>query len=91
VRTARRKRERRREDGWKAGAEAHPTCGDPEKSAVRNDLVRAALDVVDGLSALDKDAVARALDDGEAGDPAARKRRQRAFDRLRAAWRERYG
>ena len=101
VRTAKRKRERRRETHVDAssarrderaelfaGSASSPS---PEDAAVRARMVAAALDVVAELTPADRDAVMRALDDDTAGNPAQRKRRQRAFERLRAFWSARYG
>ncbi len=89
ARTARKRRARRRDAGVPDDVRAPSRS--PEDHAVRADAVAAALDVVDGLSPLDRSEVLRALDDHDSGDAAARKRRQRAFERLRAAWRARHG
>ena len=92
VRTVRRRRERRREDGVDDASPAIVCNGaTPEQRTIDRRLIEQALDVVDALSPSDRDAVLRALDDDVAGDAASRKRRQRAFERLRAFWSARYG
>ena len=91
VRTLKRRAQRRREDPVDAGVPPKAPCASPEDQTVNARLVAQALDVVDALSAADREAVMRALDDEASGDPSARKRRQRAFDRLRSFWRARYG
>lgn len=98
VRTAKQKRARRRESGIDAtsqnngaGSAGQPS---PEDHAVRASLARAALALLADLAPADRDLVLGALDDDNpagAGDAAERKRRQRAFERLRAFWRARYG
>jgi RNA polymerase sigma factor (sigma-70 family) len=93
ARTVRRRRERRREDGVDHALAPSLACPSPspEDRVVDARLVAQALDVVDALSPTDREAVLRALDDDKSGDAAMRKRRQRAFDKLRAFWSTKYG
>lgn len=82
---------RRSRSGETALDDAHRSDGDAaDDIAVSRDLVRRALDVVDGLAARDRVAIVAALDGRPAGDDADRKRRQRALDRLRGIWRAIY-
>lgn len=65
----------------------------PEEAAIRKDLRESALELFGALRPRDLEALELAFTGARpvAPDPAARKRRQRAFERLRAAWRKTYG
>lgn len=69
---------------------------EPEAAVARHEAIDAALEVLGGLSPTDRAALWAAIDgDGDSAGGAAsaaeRKRRQRAWDRLRLAWRRSYG
>jgi RNA polymerase sigma-70 factor (ECF subfamily) len=66
---------------------------EPEAAVAQAEAVNAALEVLGSLSPADRAALLSAINgDGEtAASPAERKRRQRAWDRLRLAWRRSYG
>jgi RNA polymerase sigma-70 factor, ECF subfamily len=94
ARTARRSRERRREDA----APTHATGGaiDGASVAEERDLILAAVRALDALPARDIEIiVASLIDDDElrtALAPATfRKRLERALTRLRSSWRSRHG
>lgn len=84
ARTARRKRDRRRED---AGIPELPTTDDP----IDRDLIRAALATLDALSDRDRETILAALADDRPANPTFRKRLERALARLRITWRSRHG
>jgi RNA polymerase sigma-70 factor, ECF subfamily len=91
VLTIRKQRARRRE-----GGEVPPTVMDAgpsqEESAMGAELRAALQDILGGLSPQDQQALAYLSGDGEpATDETGRKRRFRALERLRAAWRRAHG
>lgn len=98
-RTWRRKRGRRREHlGSSLTAEREPTdpAVDPERATIDRDLGRALEAAIEGLGPVDRDVLLADL--GERGGPTTaarpatiRKRRQRAVQRLRAAWKGIHG
>ena len=63
---------------------------DPEREAIRADLERALAELRPGLTEADRAALVEP-GDSEISPAAARKRRQRALERLRALWRRRHG
>jgi RNA polymerase sigma-70 factor (ECF subfamily) len=92
-RTVRRRVGRRREDHVVADVElaAHDT---PEDNVMIAELIGAAEAALGTLGAADVATIRAALGDAPRPDVAGatfRKRAQRAFDRLRAAWRARHG
>jgi RNA polymerase sigma-70 factor (ECF subfamily) len=95
--TARKQSQRRREDGAQARiAQAADGRASPEHEALRRDLLAAAVEALGLLRPADLQMIEAALEgDGAAAlglAPATfRKRVQRAFDRLRAAWRTKHG
>jgi RNA polymerase sigma factor (sigma-70 family) len=94
VMTHRRQRQRRREEGDHAALERHADATTSQEEAVMRRELEAALTVVVGALSED-DRIALGLVEGLGQSPASgaaiRKRRQRAFDRLRTAWRRIYG
>jgi RNA polymerase sigma-70 factor, ECF subfamily len=91
VMTIRKQRARRREQG-----EVPPTVQDhgptQEESAMRADLRAAVQEILGGLSARDQEALGYLLNDVDpVTDETGRKRRFRALERLRAAWRRAHG
>lgn len=94
-RTIARARQRRREVSAEPGHElsAHTAVGaDPEHELLQGELERAALAAMTELSERDRSAVVAAFwEEAKAGDPSARKRRQRAIERLRLAFRRIHG
>jgi RNA polymerase sigma-70 factor (ECF subfamily) len=94
VMTHRRRRQRRREETDHAGLDGHADAAPSQEEAVMRRELEAALTVLVGaLSAEDRIALGLEDEPGSrtANGPATRKRRQRAFDRLRTAWRRIYG
>jgi RNA polymerase sigma-70 factor, ECF subfamily len=93
IMTQRRRRNRRKELSVARELDAHVDLSDSqEEVAIRSELVEAMAQAVGELS--DEDKRTLGLDVATAADlPAAtlRKRRQRALDRLRLAWRRLYG
>jgi RNA polymerase sigma-70 factor (ECF subfamily) len=92
-RTVLRARQRRAEVG-DAELErlAGPGSGEPDRESVQRELEAAALAALGQLSEPDRVALVAAYwDEAPAGDPASRKRRQRAIERLRLAFRRLYG
>jgi RNA polymerase sigma-70 factor (ECF subfamily) len=90
-RTARRRTQRRREDGLPADGRLSPSL---EAELVQADLVRAAREVLEGLPPLDVQTILAALEGTAPGGVAPatfRKRLERARERLRRAFRERHG
>jgi RNA polymerase sigma-70 factor (ECF subfamily) len=94
IMTHRRRRQRRREVVDPSGLQRHvDTTASQEEAVMRQDLTAALMAAVGTLSDEDRAAL------GLLGEPAAipatgaalRKRRQRALDRLRAAWRRIHG
>jgi RNA polymerase sigma-70 factor, ECF subfamily len=95
-RTLLRKRLRRRESAGleSAGLEsAGPSGGDPEREFVQRDLARAALEALGELSESDREALLASFWEEAASVSGAtlRKRRERALERLRSAFRRLYG
>jgi DNA-directed RNA polymerase specialized sigma24 family protein len=90
IRTLRRQEQRRRESPHDAAAgRAADLSQSPEALAVLEDLTRALTAALGQLSTADRE-VLLADDTGEISAPspsALRKRRQRALERLRTAWR----
>jgi RNA polymerase sigma factor (sigma-70 family) len=89
--TIRKQRARRRDAG-----EVPPTIQDErpnqEESAMRAELRAAVQEILGGLSPRDQEALAYLFTGAEpARDETARKRRFRALERLRAAWRRAHG
>jgi RNA polymerase sigma factor (sigma-70 family) len=94
VMTHRRRRQRRREASDQSGLESHADATTSQEEAVIRRELEAALTVVVGaLSEDDRIALGLIEQPGSiaASGAAIRKRRQRAFDRLRTAWRRIYG
>lgn len=90
-RTLSRWRQRRREVD-EDHADEHVEPAHAEEHFIRDELHRAALAALGELSEEDRAALIRAYwDEARAGEPAARKRRQRAIERLRIAFRRLYG
>lgn len=90
-RTERKRRARSRAEGWSGTAERAPGPSTPEGEVEEAELSAALAEVVAGLSDVDRAEVARVLAEEAAGDAAARKRRQRAVERLRQLWRTFHG
>lgn len=91
-RTLRKRRARRREHALTGVAPPDPGAG-PEASAIARDLEQAMLEVLGALRPADLETL-RAVLDGERPplpQPTFRKRVERAFARLRAAWSSRHG
>lgn len=92
IMTARKQRARRRESGAAALDQLRQAGADVEEAAIMDQLRQAILDLVGELPERDRAALAYAF----TGDPAptdetSRKRRFRALERLRAAWRRAHG
>jgi RNA polymerase sigma-70 factor (ECF subfamily) len=64
---------------------------DPQAAVEAEELRRALEEATAGLPEGDRREVARVLAEQAAGDPAARKRRQRALERLQGVWRRLHG
>ena len=92
VMTARKQRGRRRESGSAALDRLQQEGADVEEVAITDQLRQAVLDLVGELPERDRAALAYAFT-GDPGptDETSRKRRFRALDRLRAAWRRAHG
>lgn len=92
-RTVLRSRQRRREVSADVLAELpEGPAGDAEQRFIGAELERAALAALGTLSDADRAALAAAYwEEAASGDAAARKRRQRAVERLRLAFRRLYG
>ena len=93
IRTARRRRHRRREDPLTPATERSPAAENPEESVLERDMVRMMEDTLGALSPEDLETL-RLFRNGERAAVAAatfRKRVERALARLRAAWRVRHG
>jgi RNA polymerase sigma factor (sigma-70 family) len=91
VMTLRRQHQRRREqaaDVLVAVADGQPS---PIDHVVREELRAAVRAAIGELPALDQAALAEVLDDDVTSGETARKRRFRAFERLRALWRKAHG
>jgi RNA polymerase sigma-70 factor (ECF subfamily) len=92
VMTVRRQRHRRREVGDAALAGVADRGESAEEGVIVDELRRAVRDLVGELPERDREALAAALaGEPPAGDERARKRRFRAIERLRAAWRRAHG
>ena len=92
VRTARKRRSRRREVNDSLLQEAEDTRPDPQGQLEREQIQAALVEAVGVLSAADQDILtAWLVRDGEAATTAERKRKQRALDRLRTIWRRLHG
>ena len=94
-RTVARWRKRRREvaDGEVGGAlDASDRRATTEEEFIRNELQAAAVAALGQLSEYDRSALVMAYwEEARSGTPASRKRRQRAVERLRVAFRRLYG
>lgn len=92
-RTILRSRQRRAEVGDAAFAQLPAAgAGSAERAILQRELEEAALAALGQLSESDRAALVAAYwDEAPAGDPASRKRRQRAMERLRMAFRRLYG
>lgn len=90
-RTERKRLARSRADGWSDAAARAPGPKTPEGEVEAAELSAALAEVVAGLSDADRAEVARVVAEEAAGDSAARKRRQRALERLRRLWRAFHG
>jgi RNA polymerase sigma-70 factor (ECF subfamily) len=90
-RTLARKAQRRREVG-PGELGCVPDDGRAEEDFIRRELASAVLDAMQGLSEADRTTLVQAFweETRHAASPALRKRRQRALDRLRAAFRRLY-
>jgi RNA polymerase sigma-70 factor (ECF subfamily) len=90
-RTLRQKRARRRETPEEVAAEPADASG--EETLLRRDLERAVRTALGELSELDQDALIATFweQSGSATGATLRKRRERALDRLRQAFRSLYG
>jgi RNA polymerase sigma-70 factor (ECF subfamily) len=86
-----RARVRRRPMEGEDGAAVAAAAQGPEAEVERAELQAALGEVLSGLSPADQAELARLLADEAAGDPAARKRRQRALERLKSLWRTLHG
>ncbi|MCA9688630.1 MAG: sigma-70 family RNA polymerase sigma factor [Nannocystaceae bacterium] len=94
VRSWRRRQQRCREASTDAPPERADERADPERAAIVRDLDRALLDALDQLGVHDREALFTSLREVRelSVKPATlRKRRQRALDRLRTAWRMIHG
>jgi RNA polymerase sigma factor (sigma-70 family) len=89
VLTARKQRARRREDFVEADV-AHDAETAPDQ-LVRRELVDSIAATIGELSARDRDALAALLAGAKTAGETERKRRYRAIERLRAAWRKAHG
>lgn len=90
-RTERARVRRRPVEDNAAGAEVGEGARDPEASLEQRELRAALSEVMAGLSLADQTELARLLAEENAGDSAARKRRQRAVERLKTLWRTLHG
>lgn len=90
-RTLARKRQRRREAP--EASEALPASDDTEALLVQQQLIRAALDALGQLSDTDRESLVSTFweEAASVAGPTLRKRRQRALERLRDAFRRLYG
>jgi RNA polymerase sigma-70 factor (ECF subfamily) len=82
---------RSRADGWSDAADRAPSPSTPEGEVESAELTRALGEAVAGLPEADRAEVLRVVRDEAAGDAAARKRRQRALERLKRLWRTLHG
>ncbi|MEL6546454.1 MAG: sigma factor [Myxococcota bacterium] len=74
----------------------HREVGPPAEQGQENDVERrllqeAAVATLQDLSESDRKTILEALDDSTPAGATHRKRKQRAFERLRAAWRQKHG
>lgn len=92
VMTLRKRRARRREAGQPSLDRLQQEGAGVEEVAITDQLRQAVLDLVGELAAPDRAALAYALTGEPApADETSRKRRFRALERLRAAWRRAHG
>jgi RNA polymerase sigma-70 factor (ECF subfamily) len=94
VMTLRRRRARRKEAGSAALEPTADPCADAEARVIEEDLHQCAAELLGELSARDREALAHLFNPTgaePARDETSRKRRFRAFERLRAAWRRAHG
>jgi hypothetical protein len=89
-RTARKARARRREDLTPETPEA-ADARTPEDAVVERDLLAAAADLMEGLSALDQGTLVAAARGERDPSSTFRKRLERALARFRKQWRARHG
>lgn len=91
ARTARRRSERRREDGLSAELAQRSTRGpSPEQTAISADLEAALEQVLGTLRPPDVEALRAFAEERRPPGAAFRKRLERALERLRLAWRARH-
>jgi RNA polymerase sigma-70 factor (ECF subfamily) len=75
-----------------AFSETAATSASPELAAIEHQLEAAAREILRGLKEEDIRTIVAAMgDERPSGDAAFRKRLERAFARLRTAWREKHG
>lgn len=92
TKTALRKRTRSRENPLNSLGDVASTAARQDDVFETHALIRAAQELVGTLSSSDQEALASAFgDDPRPTDDTFRKRRFRALERLRAAWRKVYG
>ena len=92
VMTIRKQRARRREAGAAALAGVEQRGANAEERAMADELRRSVLEIVGELPERDRGALAYAFADAQPpADETSRKRRFRAIERLRAAWRRANG
>lgn len=90
-RTERRRRSRSKEADWRPAAEGVAGAGRPDEAVEAKELAEALRGALAALPEADRGALEQSLA-GEAGAGAtARKRKQRALDRLRSLWRQLHG
>ncbi len=89
VMTLRRQIQRRREVPAEHASNRIADAVTPEDAAIEGDLQRALTETLDSLTAADREALLTAPA-GTLPSATWRKRRQRALERLRAAWRRRH-
>ncbi|MDP2316320.1 MAG: sigma-70 family RNA polymerase sigma factor [Pseudomonadota bacterium] len=89
--TVRAQRRRRREEGSVSQGDVRGPGPTPEEEAIARNLHAAVLALVGQLSERDQQALHDALRGKSGTDDTSRKRRLRAFDRLRDAWRKLHG
>ena len=94
-RTVQRRRQRERTVSLEVAPEVASFSATPEKAAIDGDLLAAASAIFDQLSPSDHEILRLTLEEGgdlpaDVSGPTLRKRRERAFTRLRDAWRRVY-
>ena len=91
--TARKRTQRKRENGELGLGALHASGPSPEQAAISRQLEQAASEVLDTLRPIDVETLRALMDDARPDVPAAtfRKRLERALHRLQVAWRSRHG